>query len=183
MTLFAYPNTSLLTFSTHILTRRMTICDATNPTSAMIFNSHPHKEDDTLSIQTYSLYQFFNSHPHKEDDHHIPTCTATITFSTHILTRRMTVLCIFFCLQHLFFNSHPHKEDDHFLSIRYYNYGFSTHILTRRMTFLTHHQLQHSCFSTHILTRRMTVLCIFFCLQHLFFNSHPHKEDDKFIWC
>ena len=90
MTLFAYPNTSLLTFSTHILTRRMTICDATNPTSAMIFNSHPHKEDDTLSIQTYSLYQFFNSHPHKEDDHHIPTCTATITFSTHILTRRMT---------------------------------------------------------------------------------------------
>ena len=120
-------------------------------------------------------------------------------FSTHILTRRMTI-AIYCC--RMFF-------------------VFSTHILTRRMTFPSESESSPAIFqltssqggwryidqendswqdfSTHILTRRMTAWTVrildarFFQLtssqggwhrllkiwHHLyFFNSHPHKEDD-----
>ena len=55
---------------------------------------------------------FFNSHPHKEDDYEDLEVEEIITFSTHILTRRMTScknMIISYCY---LFNSHPHKEDD-----------------------------------------------------------------------
>ena len=57
---------------------------------AKVFNSHPHKEDDLFNINVVDL----------------------IDFSTHILTRRMTI--------------DTQKE--------YTRSNFSTHILTRRMT-------------------------------------------------
>ena len=78
----------------------------------------------------------FNSHPHEEDD----TCRLRIfislIFSTHILTRRMTV------------------------SMRSGRIGsaFSTHILTRRMTYVVAISQIEVIFSTHILTRRMTAI-------------------------
>ena len=54
----------------------------------------------------------FNSHPHKEDDVYVKGDIICISFSTHILTRRMTLSGI------------SHRILLH----------FSTHILTRRMT-------------------------------------------------
>ena len=34
----------------------------------LLFNSHPHKEDDVAVTVTEQDSQIFNSHPHKEDD-------------------------------------------------------------------------------------------------------------------
>ena len=57
-----------------------------------------------------------------------------ISFSTHILTRRMTIilLCTYIAVE--VFNSHPHKEDDELFDKICSCVNFSTHILTRRMT-------------------------------------------------
>ena len=77
---------------------------------------------------------FFNSHPHEEDDEIRYTIVIMGKFSTHILTRRMTLLPSTYL---------------HFRS-------FSTHILTRRMTTLVVVPSPLTSFSTHILTRRMT---------------------------
>ncbi len=81
----------------------------------------------------------------------------------------------------------------------------STHILTKRMTFFlsylfprsTLFQLTSSrrgwqesvfnisvspCISTHILTKRMTIYQTSLYLFSLYFNSHPHEEDDKCLF-
>ena len=108
-------NIMFFCFSTHILTRRMTKTPSYLSCFILIFNSHPHKEDDAF------LY-FYMAHTY---------------FSTHILTRRMTLSYIFtwrihtfqltssqggwpyerkFSFRYHFFNSHPHKEDDNYLS-------------------------------------------------------------------
>ena len=97
------------------------------------FNSHPHKEDDVRLRSIFDQHRLFNSHPHKEDDQPIDGRKSFYNFSTHILTRRMTLSrrsiksCKTFQLTssqggwHLLyrfypvaflFNSHPHKEDD-----------------------------------------------------------------------
>ena len=142
----------------------------------ILFNSHPHKEDDRIqrryllfgSFSTHILTRrmtktssptenisLFNSHPHKEDDGcYIAFCSITI-FSTHILTSRMTqaqlyTICILIFqltssqggwlflskerMSKRLFNSHPHKEDDNDLPEPGVPLYFSTHILTRRMT-------------------------------------------------
>ena len=99
----------------------------------------------------------FNSHPHKEDDQRGFDNQAVMNFSTHILTRRMTH-AIFMQFRHYFFNSHPHKEDDLSSENIQWFIVFSTHILTRRMTGLSHDIGRTSGFSTHILTRRMTAI-------------------------
>ena len=54
----------------------------------------------------------------------------------------------------------------------------STHILTRRMTHILHFCSLHHCISTHILTRRMTFYSASYYRKYLYFNSHPHEEDD-----
>ena len=136
------------------------------------------------------LCSFFNSHPHKEDDRKCCFSCAFCTFSTHILTRRMTLHHSRKSLDIELFNSHPHKEDDFGSPVPLLIVGFSTHILTRRMTFV-HPQIyrvfifqltssqggwryiffafqNYYNFSTHILTRRMTQYHIFFLLAHLF---------------
>ena len=100
--------------------------------------------------------KFFNSHPHEEDDHNTITALYKQSFSTHILTRRMTT-------------TRP---------VLYAFFIFSTHILTRRMTIHSERILKRIYFSTHILTRRMTQrLQIKYPVRSLF-NSHPHEEDD-----
>ena len=79
---------------------------------------------------------FFNSHPHKEDDEERSEVYENGTgFSTHILTRRMTIFAL--------------NEK--------VTACFSTHILTRRMTHDSFVTCLKNRFSTHILTRRMTV--------------------------
>ena len=106
-------------------------------------------------MRTFRL-QVFNSHPHKEDDVFIKFIPIPINFSTHILTRRMTLLLVQMQLfmmfsthiltrrmtrselwidaRDLLFNSHPHKEDDAASRLLKNVKVFSTHILTRRMT-------------------------------------------------
>ena len=100
----------------------------------ILFNSHPHKEDDQTIHRQCPQYYLFNSHPHKEDDEVIWATSCDIAFSTHILTRRMTHL-------HIVCKILSH---------------FSTHILTRRMTGKRYKYSRSLWFSTHILTRRMT---------------------------
>ena len=123
----------LILFSTHILTRRMTVvvldvgCRWTfQLTSSQggwrqkslyspfthLFNSHPHKEDDKKVMNNAVSGILFNSHPHKEDDYIASASDAFVDFSTHILTRRMTLGSCHFAGTSPFFNSHPHKEDD-----------------------------------------------------------------------
>ena len=102
--------------------------------------------------------KFFNSHPHEEDDHNTITALYKQSFSTHILTRRMTT-------------TRP---------VLYAFFIFSTHILTRRMTIHSERILKRIYFSTHILTRRMTFQASRQDYIDLFFNSHPHEEDDSF---
>ena len=79
------------------------------------------------------------------------------TFSTHILTRRMTDFCFPVLVHQNFFNSHPHKEDD----------------------------LLHVCqcyvpslFNSHPHKEDDRVVQTLRNVRKLF-NSHPHKEDDR----
>ena len=99
-------------FSTHILTRRMTLFPTNPKAHLQFFNSHPHKEDDNTWSAVGKSGRLFNSHPHKEDDAVLLILLNDCEFSTHILTRRMT---------------HCYATAD-------LEENFSTHILTRRMT-------------------------------------------------
>ena len=63
----------------------------------------------------------FNSHPHKEDDTLIRFQFILLSdISTHILTRRMTLLLLLMLLCSQYFNSHPHKEDDFYHFVTFY---------------------------------------------------------------
>ena len=53
----------------------------------------------------------FNSHPHEEDDYLYSSTGEELDISTHILTKRMTMV-LRIVLPILDFNSHPHEEDD-----------------------------------------------------------------------
>ena len=143
--------------STHILTKRMTMTEKGRRTWNFYFNSHPHEEDD--------------------DSLRLLNCHADI--STHILTKRMTITAVFF-----------QKTTD-----------ISTHILTKRMTHSLNIEVNCENISTHILTKRMTLVKhwietfklqfqltssrrgwrIFWwcCRSCIYFNSHPHEEDDS----
>ena len=79
-----------------------------------------------------------------------------------------------------YFNSHPHKEDD--LKLPSATAISSIFQLTSSQG--GWRQIQNQCslyrpISTHILTRRMTSHLHLQNLNHLYFNSHPHKEDDS----
>ena len=102
--------------------------------------------------------------------------------STHILTKRMTSCGICRKTLQCYFNSHPHEEDDHFPHVFLINWIIiSTHILTKRMTtfFICPRVLR--LISTHILTKRMTLCSRLMVYILLYFNSHPHEEDDYYI--
>ena len=98
-------------FSTHILTRRMT-CPSPWKCTPVNFSTHilTRRMTDGKREQESSSH-FFNSHPHKEDDIFIITVFTLTSFSTHILTWRMTTPIPQVLVSHVF-NSHPHKEDD-----------------------------------------------------------------------
>ena len=104
--------------------------------------------------------RYFNSPPHKKN--HIATTMINTVFfkiSTHILTKRMTII-------------HSFAAPAIYIS---------THILTKRMTdgFPTFCIL--CVISTHILTKRMTTLQQLVRLSERYFNSHPHEEDDPML--
>ena len=147
-----------------------------------IFNSHPHKEDDSCTGHPVILQILFNSHPHKEDDFpwrpvhsfshfstHILTRRMTrrqnkqyreFCFSTHILTRRMTSNIVSIHAVIFVFNSHPHKEDDIF------SFSYNAPISSFQLT-----------------SSQGGWLLIFPpYFRQKFFNSHPHKEDDEILF-
>ena len=187
-------------FSTHILTRRMTISlyrrfipDVFQLTSSQGgWRAIMYAIFSNISFSTHILTRRMTCpSPWK--------CTP-VNFSTHILTRRMTDGKREQESSSHFFNSHPHKEDDIFIITVFTLTSFSTHILTRKMTMDKIREQNRLRFSTHILTRRMTVLCVNVASYITFqltssqggwqrrelswrrdkiFNSHPHKEDDQ----
>ena len=89
-----------------------------------LFNSHPHEEDDLFENEISNFLHFFNSHPHEEDDDIAFSFCFHFTFSTHILTRRMTSINFGSRGRFAFFNSHPHEEDDDYKSGGYAAAGF-----------------------------------------------------------
>ena len=210
--------------STHILTKRMTAIYNTLKNSNIFqltssrrgwhhrrcrrfwwsrhFNSHPHEEDDSISLKILLPDNYFNSHPHEEDDHNRSSVFIIISY----------------------FNSHPHEEDDdgarnwHWQYLKFQltssrrgwrqgirisrkihtfqltssrrgwphhqfissDLKISTHILTKRMTLEARQFLLFFDISTHILTKRMTITFQRGESNGRNFNSHPHEEDD--VW-
>ena len=122
---------------------------------------------------------YFNSHPHEEDDRWWLGNLKQTNISTHILTKRMTVINSSFrapCAFQLtssrrgwrhgmtallrlksYFNSHPHEEDDQrlylFVSILEY---FNSHPHEEDDDAPPPPAKQSTIISTHILTKRMT---------------------------
>ena len=82
--------------------------------------------------------------------------TIASDISTHILTKRMTEVAI----------KIAGKLD------------ISTHILTKRMTTKAGYSPRKTLISTHILTKRMTGGRPHCRKAAIYFNSHPHEEDD-----
>ena len=76
------------------------------------FNSHPHEEDDAMFVFLHISATYFNSHPHEEDDYIFFAFQNYYNISTHILTKRMTILGELRNSSTRHFNSHPHEEDD-----------------------------------------------------------------------
>ena len=98
------------------------------------FNSHPHEEDDNNQFSNFCCLRNFNSHPHEEDDGAFLFAPSIYIISTHILTKRMTILSNRMYHQTRYFNSHPHEEDDDASMPEQVQSDISTHILTKRMT-------------------------------------------------
>ena len=98
--------------STHILTRRMTVC-LNHRQKRRNFNSHPHKEDDRTSQKSNALSTVISTHIlTRRMTAQKQAVRAVIFISTHILTRRMTSYSSNLDCPGANFNSHPHKEDD-----------------------------------------------------------------------
>ena len=123
--------------STHILTRRMTEKSIKHQLLSFYFNSHPHKEDDTINMTIFFSNPLFQLTSSQGGWHNI------------VITKKSPKRN---------FNSHPHKEDDHAKIEVNRDKAISTHILTRRMTSGRDFTDHNADISTHILTRRMTSL-------------------------
>ena len=81
-----------------------------------------------------------------------------------------------------YFNSPPHKKN-HIATtmINTVLFKISTHIFTRRMTATCTNTTVSNIISTHILTKRMTLSTTPNIFLYLYFNSHPHEEDDDVL--
>ena len=143
------------------------------------FNSHPHEEDDGSLAKSIFGAHYFNSHPHEEDDSSIRLYVVMDNISTHILTKRMTLISNHPHRFLEYFNSHPHEEDD--LKLRHKVTSLvkiSTHILTKRMTTIWSALFPTSAFQ--LTSSRRGWLCHpVQCYFQSHFNSHPHEEDDE----
>ena len=106
------------------------------------------------------------------------TISSLIIISTHILTRRMTNTARSMIASAIFQLTSSRGGWRMLSPMLLIPFHISTHILTRRMTATTFLICPRVRISTHILTRRMTFLCRFRTIYNLYFNSHPHEEDD-----
>ena len=143
--------------STHILTKRMTWLSVLHFLHTIFQLTSSRRGWRSNCTCSDSPERYFNSHPHEEDDMRSDVETGRTIISTHILTKRMTILydpletqfdsfqltssrrgwpalCFAFLTPSNNFNSHPHEEDDG-LPVNLSVYLIiSTHILTKRMT-------------------------------------------------
>ena len=145
------------------------------------FNSHPHEEDDRKCLIFYFKTEIFQLTSSRRGwQYTLYFLFNCVNISTHILTKRMTIVGSI-------------KKDSELIS---------THILTKRMTMDKLDMFKQTGISTHILTKRMTnfhgddelftgyfnshpheeddVKPCFVEWQHIHFNSHPHEEDDEY---
>ena len=187
--------------STHILTKRMTICVHDFLNQLIYFNSHPHEEDDQLRDYFSCSQTHFNSHPHEEDDgvearkkkrdenfnshpHEEDDTAINVSqninryFNSHPHEEDDLVMS-HLQIQLMYFNSHPHEEDDSWIRTERCRMDISTHILTKRMTEEANEYARKKNISTHILTKRMTCTSTSGSSLPCHFNSHPHEEDDQ----
>ena len=167
--------------STHILTKRMTVPHCSVRwfgTTFQLTSSRrgwPGRRPDRRSDR------YFNSHPHEEDDTDRSDMSWIRQISTHILTKRMTHPSSIQQVPYIHFNSPPHEEDDAKQHCWTVECNISTHILTKRMTNCGKCTASVHGISTHILTKRMTYICAPVRYAPIYFNSHPHEEDDTTV--
>ena len=102
------------------------------------------------------MFHYFNSHPHEDDD---PPTFKHITISCN-------------------FNSHPHEEDDHVFPS--FPVGNITFQLTSSRRGWRCWQWTYSVSIIFQLTssRRGWLCYTSYSVMRIYFNSHPHEEDD-----
>ena len=113
--------------------------------------------------------RYFNSPPHKKN--HIATTMINTVFfkiSTHILTKRMTIIHSF-AAPAIYISTHilTKRMTDGFPTFCILCV-ISTHILTKRMTWWIFQYCSGLDISTHILTKRMTIWEISLLMSSLF---------------
>ena len=197
----AIVQSSMISISTHSLTRRLTV----SPYSAFFvteISTHSLTRRLTPVLGFCTLLHHFNSQPHKEADlppapwydglsifqltasqggwpGHILWRISEFLISTHSLTRRLTEICHITRWIWRYFNSQPHKEADwsSLSDIRWIY--ISTHSLTRRLTFVvpgSGYRPYNFNSQPHKEADPWLILLIFIII---YFNSQPHKEADR----
>ena len=191
--------------STHILTKRMTASLCLLLSESSHFNSHPHEEDDWFRIVCVLVWNISTHILTKRMTTGSEFYSEQKIISTHILTKRMTVVVMLLALASQYFNSHPHEEDDQAASYRKPNIlSFQLTSSRRGWPDRARGLPETSIFQltssrrgwrlspislggaeTFQLTssRRGWPFMIPSFLRILYFNSHPHEEDDFRIVC
>ena len=143
--------------STHILTKRMTAPIEAAIKDLKYFNSHPHEEDDAaMKEATYFTCIFQLTSSRRGWLFHIHLSCSSISISTHILTKRMTLRTLMLPILRVYFNSHPHEEDDGLcFPLGLLNWYFNSHP-HEEDDLRNDGTANRSDISTHILTKRMT---------------------------
>ena len=126
------------------------------PTGTGYFNSQPHEEADLTTLSFSPEVYNFNSQPHEEADGIGGGSVATISISTHSLTRRLTEK-----VKAIAFDS-----------------DISTHSLTRRLTIswaVSNLSISFQLTASRGGWPRTQSYCR--CISY--FNSQPHEEADR----
>ena len=132
----------------------------------------------TISLSIICHKVNFNSHPHEEDDwFSYPTC-AYNCISTHILTKRMTLTDNVFIPELVFQLTSSRRGWQYSIKILKIEVQFQLTSSRRGWHSKNLWGWLEMRISTHILTKRMTLPQFLHSLPDLYFNSHPHEEDD-----
>ena len=154
-----------------------------NQTAALLcyfyFNSHPHEEDDDATTKAKLTDTVFQLTSSRRGWHTLLNGSSFANgISTHILTKRMTVLFPYWvCCHNISTHILTKRMTPKCVSLSI-PLCISTHILTKRMTDCGNYKTRFYDISTHILTKRMTLISMLIHNMLHYFNSHPHEEDD-----
>ena len=170
---------SWIIISTHILTKRMTLLKQGRDTD-ILFQLTSSRRGWLPKLKKYFYLPYFNSHPHEEDDNANGRRNHLESISTHILTKRMTLMLFTSFVLILFQLTSSRRGWRGGSGSKKPSSHISTHILTKRMTRTRMEMCERAIFqltssrrgwqiaiynyvicssiSTHILTKRMTEL-------------------------